>query len=162
MSRPWQITYYNIELWVYIHHSTCKREAAHKQTQFKRSLLINGKSTRVSFQPAHIPLSSTTGSADTRCSTKIPSAVYSGVSARTTAMFWNVPIFSSSMVCFKNDGFGISAIWKQKQEIVPARLKTVCKYIKYDVSCNCSYFVVDVCSDSNTDKTLTDHFKYLM
>lgn len=75
------------------------------------------------FQPGHIPLSSTTGSAETRCSTKIPSAVYSGVSARTTAMFLNVPMFSSSKVWRKNEGFGISDIWKQQQKIVHTWLK---------------------------------------
>ncbi len=117
ISIHWKITtYYNIKFWVYIHHSTCKRGAACQHINKQNS------GGFWSFQAAHIPLSSTTGSADTRCSTKIPSAVYSGVSARTTAMFWNVPMFSSSMVCFKNEGFGISDIWKQ-QKIVQTSLK---------------------------------------
>lgn len=71
----------------------------------------------IQFYSVQIPLSSTTGSADTRCSTKIPSAVYSGVSARTTAMFLKVPMLSSSMVCFKNEGFGISDIWKHNKRV---------------------------------------------
>lgn len=56
------------------------------------------------------PLSSTTGRADTLWSTKIPSAVYRGVSVWTMAMFWNVPMSSSSKDFDRNAGLGISEI----------------------------------------------------
>ena len=107
-------TYDNIKFWVYVYHSTCKTEKTHNELKFQRFPVINVIPTSTVFQPGYIPLSSTTGSADTRCSTKIPSAVYRGVSARTMAMFWNVPIFSSSKVWLKNEGLGISDILKQK------------------------------------------------
>lgn len=75
-SMQWVlITYYNIKFWVNVHHSTCETDTAQWSIKFKISEMVNGKPTGASFQSVLIPLSSTTGSADTLCSTKIPRAV---------------------------------------------------------------------------------------
>lgn len=64
---------------------------------------------------ADLPESSTTGSADTRLSTKMLSALMMGVSGWMKAMSRYVPMPSSLSVCFMNAGFGISHIWKRRK-----------------------------------------------
>lgn len=59
-----------------------------------------------------LPASLTTGSADTRRSTKMSSAVRMGAVSSTTAKFRNVPMPRSWMVRERKEGRGSSAPWE--------------------------------------------------
>lgn len=93
-------TYDHVKLGVNIHNFTCK------EIKMKLPLWMQRPKRRAKF----LPQPSTTGSADTRLSTKMLSALMMGVFGWMKAMSRYVPMPSSLRVCFMKAGFGISHI----------------------------------------------------
>lgn len=101
------VTYNHVKLGVNIHNFSCNERNGSSESRTRCVLRDRDRALAV------LPESSTTGSADTRLSTKMLSALMMGVSGRMKAMWRYVPTASSLSVCFMNAGFPISHIWKQ-------------------------------------------------